>query len=579
MANSAVVTYTSVSDMITSIPPNPTLILDQKASLLGYYAPGDGGGGDFYWDSGSSATVDNGVIFQVSGITTGRWVRLYNGTLNPRYYGAKGDGTTDDTTAFNSCFANVYASGIYVPDGNYIVQNLSIANKALNVNLTGGAVLTLKAGSASSAKILTISKQYTQINGGVFDGNKVNQTNTTSCIVIGADDVTIKNAEIKNSKQYGIVGSNNRPVILNNYIHDTDYIALFLTPGSANIEGGLVQGNLIDRTSSGTSIVEGGLKVRGSNSPVYTAVRWRVVDNVVKMPVSPTDATAIAIEVFGNAHHSTVSNNTTYGGAIGISMSGALNCAITANTIESANTYGIELAASYNTATGNTILGNLITQKGIAVDFGSYCAVSSNTIQDVTTNGIYVYQNIVFASIIGNTVTFTSASASNPFAINIDQNTKFINITGNSLSGGSIAKVGIAINNCSDFIISSNTFDSFTSTAISWFGSGTTTPGYIIDAYAISNNIFSSIPNILVYNTAMGTTTTLGNNIVLFGNIGIGNYLDWKNEVLFTAGSGSPVSAVTASVGAVFLRENGGAATTLYVKESGTNTNTGWVGK
>ena len=44
------------------------------------------------------------------------------------------------------------------------------------------------------------------------------------------------------------------------------------------------------------------------------------------------------------------------------------------------------------------------------------------------------------------------------------------------------------------------------------------------------------------------------------------------------SGSGSPESVVTAPVGSLYLRTNGGAGTTLYVKESGTG-NTGWVAK
>lgn len=43
-------------------------------------------------------------------------------------------------------------------------------------------------------------------------------------------------------------------------------------------------------------------------------------------------------------------------------------------------------------------------------------------------------------------------------------------------------------------------------------------------------------------------------------------------------GPGTPEGVVTAAPGAVFLRSNGGAGTTFYVKESGTG-NTGWVGK
>lgn len=43
-------------------------------------------------------------------------------------------------------------------------------------------------------------------------------------------------------------------------------------------------------------------------------------------------------------------------------------------------------------------------------------------------------------------------------------------------------------------------------------------------------------------------------------------------------GSGSPEAAVTAPVGAVFHRTDGGAGTSFYVKESGSG-NTGWVAK
>ena len=43
-------------------------------------------------------------------------------------------------------------------------------------------------------------------------------------------------------------------------------------------------------------------------------------------------------------------------------------------------------------------------------------------------------------------------------------------------------------------------------------------------------------------------------------------------------GSGSPEGVVTASVGALFLRTDGGTSTTLYVKTSGTG-NTGWTAK
>ena len=44
------------------------------------------------------------------------------------------------------------------------------------------------------------------------------------------------------------------------------------------------------------------------------------------------------------------------------------------------------------------------------------------------------------------------------------------------------------------------------------------------------------------------------------------------------SGSGSPETVVIANVGSLYLRSDGGAGTTLYVKESGTG-NTGWIAK
>lgn len=47
---------------------------------------------------------------------------------------------------------------------------------------------------------------------------------------------------------------------------------------------------------------------------------------------------------------------------------------------------------------------------------------------------------------------------------------------------------------------------------------------------------------------------------------------------IIRAGTGTPEAVVTAPVGSIFLRTDGGAGTALYVKQSGAG-NTGWVGK
>jgi hypothetical protein len=73
-------------------------------------------------------------------------------------------------------------------------------------------------------------------------------------------------------------------------------------------------------------------------------------------------------------------------------------------------------------------------------------------------------------------------------------------------------------------------------------------------------------------------TQSFGTSGVRWGNNYSTNYRPGDGSVLWTSGSGTPEGAVTANVGSMFTRTDGGASTTLYVKESGTG-NTGWVAK
>lgn len=73
-------------------------------TVLGYYAPGDGGGGEFYWNA-SSTEPDNGgtVIVPASNPASGRWKRLVEGPLSVHATvvpsGIDGSNTQSDTVA------------------------------------------------------------------------------------------------------------------------------------------------------------------------------------------------------------------------------------------------------------------------------------------------------------------------------------------------------------------------------------------------------------------------------------------------------------------------------------------------
>ena len=52
-----------------------------------------------------------------------------------------------------------------------------------------------------------------------------------------------------------------------------------------------------------------------------------------------------------------------------------------------------------------------------------------------------------------------------------------------------------------------------------------------------------------------------------------------QDDTRVLTGQGSPEGVVVAKVGRLYARSDGGAGTTLYVKESGNNTNSGWAAK
>lgn len=117
---------------------------DQAVQVLGYHRPGDGGGGIFYWDAEatgptqgwtqpeSPAVVAEGTLVRpdatpsappgdASDAAVGRWRRLYSGALNVRWFGATGDGTSDDTAAFLTAAEVAQRAGqvLDFPPGTY----------------------------------------------------------------------------------------------------------------------------------------------------------------------------------------------------------------------------------------------------------------------------------------------------------------------------------------------------------------------------------------------------------------------------------------------------------------------------
>ena len=65
--------------------------------MLGYYNPGDGGNGIFRWVASDVSTADDGLIIQCTSGPSGRYKRIWSNTIEAKWFGAKFDGTTNDT--------------------------------------------------------------------------------------------------------------------------------------------------------------------------------------------------------------------------------------------------------------------------------------------------------------------------------------------------------------------------------------------------------------------------------------------------------------------------------------------------
>ncbi|MEH6784778.1 MAG: glycosyl hydrolase family 28-related protein [Alcanivorax jadensis] len=141
---------------VTELRALPANVSGQGVEILD-----NGWSGLFRWDSSNLSSQvaadevttgegDGGVyVAPASDKTgaTGSWVRVFSGPVNLRWYGAKGDGTTDDTPAVKAavlyCITNQKA--LFCPSGTYIIRPITDSGPVyLNKGITAdGMGLTM----------------------------------------------------------------------------------------------------------------------------------------------------------------------------------------------------------------------------------------------------------------------------------------------------------------------------------------------------------------------------------------------------------------------------------------------------
>ncbi|WP_309119258.1 glycosyl hydrolase family 28-related protein [Paenibacillus sp.] len=119
-----------------------------------YYITDKGQEGVFAYDETDVTSLDNTgtILVTASGA---RFMRVYEGGLNIKWFGAKGDGVTDDTAAIQQCVNAARTGTVYIPAGVFRVTSTVIIPELTSIQGTGYASQLL--GSACDCLTFTVS--------------------------------------------------------------------------------------------------------------------------------------------------------------------------------------------------------------------------------------------------------------------------------------------------------------------------------------------------------------------------------------------------------------------------------------
>ncbi len=119
-------------------------------------------GGTFIYDATQSAVNNGGTIFD-------GWVRQFSGAVNVKWFGAKGDGITDDTDAIQKVVS--LSKGIIYVKGTYNISNtITITSSNVEINATNAQINWVGTNTSPIYKVQAPIDRVT-FNGGSYVGN------------------------------------------------------------------------------------------------------------------------------------------------------------------------------------------------------------------------------------------------------------------------------------------------------------------------------------------------------------------------------------------------------------------------
>jgi hypothetical protein len=514
---------------------------------------------------------------------------------NVATYGARGNDLTDDTAAIQAAISACAAAGggvVYIPNGTYIVSDSAAAHAGCiqvfsNVTLMGesrqGTILKKAANQPGFTRVITLDAATdARISNLTIDGNKSNQgtpeehmagifagdcvrlviDNVTAQYCVGdgidiwqmCDDVLIYNCRVFQNDRSGIA--------INGSAHER--VTIWKCQAVGNVaqqldteppEGGIMNLVVVDCLFDHGGISEDYSVTLSGIEEAEQSEDFVFRDNVVIGPVF-----CIWLKNMTFSNNTVVTDAGCLVPALHISRR-CENCRFVGNRITVGSAF---YGAIFVEGTGGTdkpadilIQGNHI-EVATGVDTCGITAVASESV-DIDRN-----------TIVGNAT--TTQYGVQVRATEADPAYQFRRVT-----------------------VTNNYFRDFARAALVW---GVAEQPGAVEQLVVSGNVAERVDNAGM--TAMldldfdglnvvQQATVIGNSAVNISATFAGVTGGWPGGIPTLIGgskggrgiyscTGSPLNVIVEQVGAMALRRDGGAGTTLYVKESATDA-TGWVAK
>lgn len=510
-------------------------------SVKGYYVPGDGGQGDFYWDASSSDADNSGTIIALNIGGIGRWKRIYSGTISVKWFGAISEPilsyaptiqkATNNTTAINAAITLAKTSGlggeVYIPQGLYFVNG--------TISLNGSA-------TAPSGSGITIHGErpryfFDNLSAIQFVGTWLAWYNPININIDTGPMISMFDTQDLSFEKIGLWGgssattmvgikiySDNAPATFG--LHFSDFFLLSMGVGidwGDGLNTHQADRVIMDHFTIASCTI--GIRVNGGNAGDFSEIRSGVFNLCT---------VAIDLLVAGSIKITSCSAGGNPGFAF-IRCSGIHTQLIVENSQAEEGTgdgyffyipkNSISYPTTSNDATAIIFIGNTINT-----------IVEINTIQRIVGMG-NIYEN--------------ENAPPNLIRLWCD---------------------GVKYMGWGDRIMVPTTvsmFDGNTTFYASFHNQRGTYASTFGETVIAGEIIWSNSSNPI-------SPSNIGSLVTTSGITGSGAVVQ-AFSVNYT-GAGSPNGNIIASVGSIYTRTDGGANTTLYVKESG-NGNTGWVPK